>query len=411
MTRRSAVCGWLLWLACPLVALAQDALPDEALVLRALLEQPEVRAAAARTQAAGADARALAAGPHEWTLMAAPTARRTDAGAHWTEWELQLGRSLRLPGKARLDRRIGAQGERLAGLARDEAVHRAARSLAAAWIDWLRAGSEAGVAQQQADLLREERDSVARRVALGDAAQRDLELLEAEHARAEADRLAAQAALQAAARDWTMRYPGIPLPVRLPALPEPGALDEPETDWRDRIVTRSHDIGIAEALAQQQADVAERARAERRPDPAVALRLLDEQGGHERAMGLVLDLPLPGRHRAALAERAAAQALAAEVEADGVRQRIEREAAATVAEVALRHQQWQAQHAAAQAQGAATARTRRAWVLGEVGLSEHLQARRAAHQSALAETRARVDALDAMLRLRIDAHALWHPEA
>ncbi len=410
MTRRSVVCGWLLWLACPLVALAQDALPDEALVLRALLEQPEVRAAAARTQAAGADARALAAGPHEWALMAAPTARRTDAGANWTEWEVQLGRSLRLPGKARLDRRIGAQGERLAELARDEAVHSAARTLAAAWIDWLRAGAAAGVAQQQTDLLREERDSVARRVALGDAAQRDLELIEAEQARAEADRLAAQAALQAAARDWTMRYPGIPLPVRLPAVPEPGELDESEAVWRDRIVTRSHDIGFADTLAQQQADVAERARAERRPDPAVALRLLDEQDGNERAMGLVLNLPLPGRHRAALADRAAAQALAVEVEADGVRQRIEREAAATVAEVELRRQQWQAQHAAAQAQEAATARTRRAWELGEVGVSDHLQARRAAHQSALAETRARVDALDALLRLRIDAHALWHPE-
>ena len=68
----------------------------------------------------------------------------------------------------------------------------------------------------------------------------------------------------------------------------------------------------------------------------------------------------------------------------------------------------QAHQRALQAHQAASERTRRAWELGEATLSEHLLAQRQLHQARLAEVRARVEALQAALLVRIDAHALWH---
>lgn len=73
--------------------------------------------------------------------------------------------------------------------------------------------------------------------------------------------------------------------------------------------------------------------------------------------------------------------------------------------------QWQALQQALMAQSAASQRTRTAWELGEAPLSEYLQALRTLHQTRLAAAQAQVDALQAALRVRIDAHALWHSGA
>ena len=396
----------------PAAGFAQPAsyLPPEELIAPALAAQPEVRAAAARVDAASAGARALAVGSYEFEASVIPQRRRTDAEGDFSEWEAQIGRRIRLPGNARLDREIGGHATAAAGLRFDDAEHQAARRLLALWMDWLRtARADEETAAQQA-LFGRERDALARRVALGDAAQRELELIEAERAQLQAQAIAARAAAAAARQALAGEFPQIPLPERLPALPDPAPLPDGAAAWRQRIVERSHEIGAANEDAAHQQSVAERARAERRPDPSIGLRMMDERGGAERAVGLVLSVPIGTRHRSALAAGEAANATAAEADAAAVRRMIEQGAWVTTRAADSLLAQWQAQQQALAAQSAASRRIRRAWELGEAPLGEYLLAQRSQRQAQLAEASARIDALEAGLRVQVDSHELWHPE-
>ena len=412
MSRRRALLALALALALPAAAAAEpDFLPPEDLALRALLAQPEVRAADAAAQAAAADARALAVGSNEWEAILIPQRRSVDPNLRYREFEGQISRRIRLPGKAALDREIGATALTAARLGIDDATHQAARRLGQDWMGWLRARALAQAAQAQQALLKQARAALARRVQLGDAARRELEQMDAELAQAQAEAVRAAGEAEAARKALAATYPGLPLPEAMPALPDPAPLPGGVGYWRDLIIARSHEIGIAQQQALHQQAVAARARADRLPDPSLGLRVLDDRGGAERAVGLVVSMPLGGRYRRDVAAREAARADMAEAEADGVRRTIAREAQATADLAETRHAEWQAMQAAAAAQDAAAARTRRAWELGEAPLAEWLLAQRSARQARAAEVRSRLDALEAALRVRIDSHELWHDNA
>lgn len=395
----------------PIAAAAQHGyLPPDELIAKALMAQPEVRAAAARVDAARADARALQVGSYEYEGTFIPQRRDTDASGGYREWEAQIGRRVRLPGKARLDREIGHHTTTAADLRLDDAEHQSARRLLSLWMDWLRTAQVAIVAEQQSSSIAKERDTVARRVQLGDAAQRELDLIQAERAQADAQALAARAAADAAEHLLSTTFPMLPLPERIPTLPDPEPLAGGVDPWRELIIERSHEIDIAAEDAQRQSLVADRARADRQADPSVGIRVMSDRGGAEQAIGLVFSIPFGYAHRNARASSEAANAQAMQAEADGVRRMIDQEASMTTRTAASLYRQWQARHEAMVAQDAATTRSRRAWELGESGLSEYLMAERNAYQARLAETLARVDAHETGLRVRVDSHELWHPE-
>ena len=396
--------------ASSLPALGAEYLPPQDVALRVLAAQPDVRAAVAQAQATAADGRALAVGGYEWEATLIPQRRTLEAAGSYREWEAQLVRRVRLPGKAGLDRDIGRHADIAASLRVDDATHQAARRLAAAWMAWLRSALVADEAQAQQALVVQARDALARRVALGDAARRELDRLDAEAAQARADALAATAEAVSARQTLVTGFPGLPVPDRPPALPDPVGLPGGAAHWRELIVARSHEIGIANQDALRQDRVAARARADRRPDPSIGLRVMEDRGGAERTVGLVVSMPLGFRHRDEVAQREGALALAAQAEADGMRAMIEREARDATLAAEARLAQWQALQASADAQAVATTRTRRAWELGEAPLGEWLLARRDAHAARMAAVRARVDALEAALKVQVDSHALWHDD-
>ena len=89
-------------------AVAQQWLPPHDVVHDAMDAQPDVIAARARGEAARAQARGLAAGPHELQLSVLAQRRSTDelgGRQRFSESEVSLSRAFRLPGKAALDRR------------------------------------------------------------------------------------------------------------------------------------------------------------------------------------------------------------------------------------------------------------------------------------------------------------------
>ncbi|WP_257389128.1 TolC family protein, partial [Tahibacter caeni] len=364
----------------------------------------------ARVDAAGASRRALAVGAHEFEASIGTQRRRAiEEGRDFAEWDLQISRAIRLPGKAALDRQIGDSLLGVADLRRTDAEHQAARRLLELWMGWLRSAAAATESAAQAALLRQERDALARRVAVGDAAQRELDLLDAEQALLAAQAVAARDAAEAARQTLAIEFPRIAVPPQPPALPDPQPLPGGSPAWRERIVGESAEIGLADGESQRMSLQAARLRAERRPDPRVGLRLLSERGGAERTVGLVLSVPLGTGYRSARADAETANAAAAEAEAQGVRRLVEQAAWLAVQAADSRRTQWQSQQRALSAQETASTRLRRAWELGETPLAEYLLTQRSLRQARLAEALARVDALHAALLVRVDAHELWHP--
>ena len=134
-------------LACLLAAplAAEPGLPAPETVERVLAEHPSVTAAYARLEAARARAEGLRKGSYEFTVQGSYTRRDVSGGNEFNEYDAQLSRPIRLPGKARLDRAIGALGTEVAENVAEDARHEAALLLAAHWFNWLSASAQAKV--------------------------------------------------------------------------------------------------------------------------------------------------------------------------------------------------------------------------------------------------------------------------
>lgn len=392
----------------PVPSSSSRSLPPDELVLRAIERTPEVQAAAAVLSRAEADARLRNVGTHEATLTMIPQRRHIQGGPTYNEWEADLSRPVRWPHKARLDREIGATGVEAAQLMFADAHHAGARRLLMLWSNWTRGRVIA--AQQRAQVATWERDhkAIARRVELGDAARRDLVAADAALAQARAAALQAEADAQVAELTLRSAFPDLPLPERVRLGDEPPILDGSDAHWSELIVERSHEIGAADAVARQREVEARRARADRLPDPTVGIRVLDDLGGRERAVGLIVSIPIGVRQRGAVAAAAGADALAAQAELSMVRRDISSSAREGVARARAAHAIWRSRQLALIAARDSASKTERAYTLGESGLAELLVARRGELEAALAERSAAVDVIETVARVRIDAHDLWH---
>lgn len=402
-----------LCLVVPSAVCAQAWLPAPALAAQAIEARPQVQAAQARLDAADAEARVRVLGPHELAVSVATQQRRVSdvsGNRHYPEFEAQLSRAFRWPNKVVLDREIGTDGVRAADFRLDDARHQAAVLLLERWVGWLRTADVARLAVAQLASLSRERAAVARRVELGDAARRELDLLDLEVARAEVARVAAVGEAELARTTLVQDFPGLPIPSRIPAVELPAELPEPDDVWMTRIVQRSHEIGAVVADAALADAMSARTRAERIPDPTIGLRTLSEFGGRERSIGIVLQMPLPGRARAAQAQAQAARAAALHSDAAAVRRAIQRDAQAVVQTARVSRARWQAEVQSLAAARAASRRMRRGWELGELSLADWLLVERAERQAELDEIVARIDANAARLRVLVDSHEFWHAD-
>lgn len=398
---------WALAAQVPVPPAPTLALPPEELVLRAIERTPEVLAAAAVLARAQANARLRDVGTHEATLTIVPQRHHIQGGPTFNEWEADLSRPMRWPHKARLDREIGATGVEAAQLMFADAHHAGARRLLMLWSSWQRARVVA--AQQHAEAATWERDhtAISRRVELGDAARRDLIAADAALAQARAAALQADADAKVAELALRSAFPDLPLPEHVHLGDEPPTLVGSDAYWSELIVQRSHEIGVADALARQRETEAERARADRLPDPTVGIRVLDDLGGRERTVGLIVSIPIGVRQRSAHAAAVGADARAARAELTMVRRDISGRAHENVVRARAARAIWNSRHLALIAARDSTAKIERAYALGESGLAELLVGRRAELEAALAERSSAVDAIEAVARVRIDAHDLW----
>jgi outer membrane protein TolC len=396
-------------LACLIAAplAAEPGLPPEEAVASALLDHPSVVAAHARLEAARARAEATAKGAHEFTVQGSYVRRDVNGGAAFDEFDAQLSRPIRLPGKARLDREIGTQGTAVAENVAEDARHEAALLLAAHWFDWLSASAQAEVDRAAVANYEAALAAIRRRRDLRDAAQLDVD--QAEAALAEARRALEQSTgLAALARTrLAAQFPGLALPQQAPEVPLPAMVDARLSQLGDLVVVNSHLIAAAEAESARMAAVADRARAERMADPTIGLRLFSEFGGLERGAGVVISMPLGGGHRRAVADEASAGASAARADEQLARFDVAETANADVTEARFRIASWHRAREAVAAQMAALEKLRRGHQLGEIDLADLLLGERMVHDAFRREAEARAEAMRAITRLRIDAHDLW----
>ena len=395
----------LLVLAAPLSA--EPGLPDDAAIGRALDEHPSVIAARARTEAARARANGLKHGPHEFTFSGSYTRRSVDREGKFDEYDAQVSRALRLPGKGRLDREIGAFGVQAAENLADDARHQAALLLAAHWFDWLSASAQARVDGAAVTNYEQALAAVTRRMQLRDAAQLDVDQARAALAAA---RLAAEQSGGMAALARTRlatHFPALPLPVEAPDVPLPEIADARLSQLRDHVISNSHEIAAAEAEARRMAAVADRTGKDRLADPSIGVRVFSERGGAERGAGVVFSVPLGGSHRKALAEEAGASASAARAEEQLARFTVQETADADVTEARYRLAAWHRARETVEAQMAALGKLRRGHELGEIDLADLLLGERMVHDAFRIEAAARTEAMRAITKLRIDSHELW----
>lgn len=381
-------------------------LPPLSVVTEVMANSPQVKAAEAGIGLEQANARRLNAGPYEFNAKLGARQRNVDNEGNFNEWEAGLERGLRLPGKARIDQQLGAQGVRQARLALGDALHESGRGLLRYWFTWLQQRAQAQQWQEQVTLLKQQLSIVNKRIAAGDAPVLERSLSEA--ALAQADYALQQAGLRAqmAATDLQQRYPGLTLPDNL-VFVEPEPLQEELDYWRTRILEHNHELALMRGEVERAQLHLNRSSADRAPDPTVGLNTMSERGGAEQVTGLFLSIPLPGEARAAAQSAALAQSsIAAQNEAETLR-RLNAEIINTYAAAKSAFESWQSAQTAATGMSRNAELMARAYSLGEADLSETLNARRQALETGLAAVLAQLNAREARYRLLLDAHLLW----
>lgn len=378
-------------------------------VVRPLLEQdPSVAAARASLEAARQEAGILDSSPYEWNARLSSQRRSVQGGPNYQEWNAGIERTLRLPGKAAADRNIGKAAVEEAEARYGDARHEAARELLTLWLDWLHAERAYELAGTNGQSAQENLSVVEKRARAGDAARLDVSLAQAELA--EQKRVVNDAKTQARIA-WARlqaRFPG--LGRQFTALPMPLPLKESAAFWRERILAQSDELKTVQAQLQRAEAQAERARADKVPDPTVGVYNASEIGGRERIAGVMISMPIPGGQRKLRAAKALHSAEITRQEVELKKRQLEAEIASNVAAAEGAYESLQMAGTGASAMQNNARLMQRAYSLGEADLQALLSARRqatAAAQNALAASNS---ALKSYYLLLIDAHLVWDLE-
>lgn len=346
-------------------------------------------------------------GSHEFNLRAGSAQRRISAtGQQLKEWDVSLERPFRLPHKMGIDRDIGVASVAAARAGMDDARHEASRNLLQLWFDLLRAHAQSEIWAQQYQILQQQRDIVEKRYRAGDAPK--MELHQAEAVAAQAAMLLTQQQLneQLIVGTFKANFPQIDTQ-SLPETATPKVVVGSATEWRQRILADNHELEMAQEQARTQALIASRSRADRLADPTLGIRHANEMGGNEKVTGVYVSLPFSFGQRGATAIAATHQAEAAHERAAFVQRRLESDIESAWLRANSSFQRWSQAREAAQIAVQNAALSRKAYQLGELGLTDTLNAGRLAMDAQLAERLARLDANEAHYRLQLDAHEIW----
>ncbi len=383
-------------------------LPSQQMVQQVLQNYPSVLAAQYGIKAGEAARDRLEAGSHELNLTGGAARRRIrETGENLRDWNVGLERALRLPRKAELDAALGQQNVALAQDGYGDAMHEAGRKLLSGWFTWLRERSSSEQWIQQVEVLKQQLLVVTRRVKAGDASQLEEDVARAALMQAEIELQQAQLRADNATASLMRHFPSLPLPPKLPA-GEPQPLPQNLAYWLDLALDHNHELLLARAESRIARLSAQRADADRIPDPTVGLHYISERNGSDSITGVSVTIPLPGgARRAASAEAASRADMATQREALVLR-RIEADITAAYNRAKVSYASWQSATAASGLMQRNADKMARAYALGESGLNDVLLARRQSMDARLAAVLAQLESSESFYRLLLDTHQLWH---
>ncbi|MDO9372285.1 MAG: TolC family protein [Gammaproteobacteria bacterium] len=385
-------------------------LPPLKTVQEVMANNSRVQVAEAGIRLEQANARKLNAGPYEASARLTQKRRAVDNGSNFNEWEAALERGLRLPGKAEIDRQLGAQGISQSRLAYGDALHEAGRSLLRLWFAWREQEAQVKQWQRQVEAFAEQSRIVKRRVEAGDAPRMEASLSEAAQAQAEYALRQARLRAQSAATELAQRFAGLNLSDDVPwVTPEP--LEQGLDYWREKILEHNHELAFVRGETQRARLHVSRAGADKTPDPSVGVSYGSERSGEERIAGVFLSIPLPGEARAASESGAIAQSEVAARNEAATTNRINAEIITAYNAAVAGYDSWNSAQSAADGMQHNAELIARAYALGEMNLSEVLTARRQALEASLAASLAMLGARESRYRLLLDAHQLWPLDA
>ena len=380
-------------------------LPTTEQARTAIDQDPAVVQALRSLEASGHSAAMLDAGSYEWTVGGTAQRRRVDGAGNSSEWSVQVERPIRIAGKADLDRRLGQSGLELARAQLAVARTEAARNLLDAWIDWLAARQARGVMDDQVRVAEENLHTVNLRQKAGDASRLELNVAQGDLAQTRQLAAVAGTAEAKALAALKIRYPSVPAEPR--PLPDPAPLAATEDQWRERVLD-AHPLLAAATQGLRRAELAaDRAKADRTPDPTVGVFTSSEARRTERVVGVSLSFPLGGTYREQALLEALKQVEVARAVMERQRRELELAVSGQVQEAIGSAERWRLAEQSAAALRETSRLTQKAYAAGEADVQSLLLVRRQALEATSAAQAARAEALRAQHRLQIDAGQLW----
>lgn len=322
------------------------------------------------------------------------------------DWEVALERPFRLPNKMFIDSEIGAEGVARGENMFGDARHEVSRTLLRLWFNWQREHSQATQWQQQVAILGQQATMTEKRIKAGDAPRMELNQVNAASAMASVTLHQAQLRTELAASELARQFGAIKLPNDIPTT-EPQPIAQELAYWSEAILKHNHELGWVQAESRMRVKLAERAHADRMPDPTLGVRYSSQLSGSQKISGVYVSIPLPSGLRSATADNAAYEAQIAADREQALRIRLDADIYAAYTQAVNAYQIWQQARDAATALRQNAELVARAYSLGESSLGEILVARRQALEASLAESLTRLDANETHYRLLLDAHQLW----
>lgn len=373
-----------------------------------LKESPTVAAANANLDVANQENGLLVRSPYEWTARATTQQRNVRSGERYTEWNVGVERPIRLLNKATFDKNLGQKivSESLASYG--EAMHEAALELAELWANWLTAENILALESQNLSSIEKNLAAVEMRTKAGDASNLELNLARAELA--EQQRLTVEARTQATVSLTKLnnRFPTF-MPTATD-LPDPVPLYGNLEDWKERVITESDELKLAEIKVEKARIQADRLKADRIPDPTLGVFTASEVGGRERLVGVSVSMPIPTGLRNARGKKALAEVEVYKNEQSIVKRGLETKINSLWVNLQGLNNNFDLAQKNAQSMEKNAQLVQRAYTLGEADLQSLLLARRQAISANYTVLKTKSDSLKNYLELLVDAHLIWNLE-
>ncbi|HRH77829.1 MAG TPA: TolC family protein [Cellvibrionaceae bacterium] len=383
-------------------------IPDlikEAQVFDWLAQDPAARRAQHLRASVEAEAGLTRTSPYEWTAGYTHQKRTyTGVDQRSNEWNLELERTVRLPGKYRADQRIADATLGKASAQYNLARRETAENLITQYLEWLETRGVLALLQQQQQAAETNANAVAKRVKSGDAAAMDERLAVADLADVRRKVSSAQTAANHAWSQLSARYPVTDTQA---ALPDPLPVPQDSHWWQERIMAASDELAIVQAEHASAKASADRTSQDRIPDPTLGVFTGREAYGNEQLVGVRISMPLPGQKRSLAHRQQLAEANLAQDNLELTQRELLGRARGAYNDAVGSFERWQLANTAAATMQENARLLSKAYSLGEQDLQTLLRGRQQAAAAGEEELQARTEALQSYFQLLLDAKLLW----